>query len=59
MEDLPCMLGLFVFLSESKIPGSVPLLTGIIPAHDDDYMAPILMSILPQIPDLFKSKGTN
>jgi len=36
------MLGLFAFLSESKIPGSVPLLNGIIKPYDGDYMAPFL-----------------
>mmetsp|Transcript_17914 Transcript_17914/g.58421 ORF Transcript_17914/g.58421 Transcript_17914/m.58421 type:complete len:276 (-) Transcript_17914:208-1035(-) len=36
------MLGLFGFLSESKIPGSVPALSGIIPSYDGDYMQPFL-----------------
>eukprot|EP00310_Coccolithus_braarudii_P013887 CAMPEP_0183343434 /NCGR_PEP_ID=MMETSP0164_2-20130417/9336_1 /TAXON_ID=221442 /ORGANISM="Coccolithus pelagicus ssp braarudi, Strain PLY182g" /LENGTH=259 /DNA_ID=CAMNT_0025514261 /DNA_START=34 /DNA_END=813 /DNA_ORIENTATION=+ len=36
------MLGLFGFLSESKIPGSVPLLSGIIKPYDGDYMQPFL-----------------
>ena len=30
------------FLSESKIPGSVPALSGIIPSYDGDYMQPFL-----------------
>jgi len=34
------MLALFGFLSESKIPGSVPLLSGIIKPYDGDYMQP-------------------
>jgi len=34
------MLGLFGFLCESKIPGSVPGLSGIISAYSGDYMAP-------------------
>merc|ERR1712060_198939 len=34
------MLALFAFLSESKIPGSVPLLSGIIKPYDGDYMQP-------------------
>ena len=34
------MLGIFAFLSESKIPGSVPALAGKIPAYAGDYMAP-------------------
>jgi len=34
------MLGIFGFLAESKVPGSVPLLVGKIPAYAGDYMAP-------------------
>lgn len=35
------MLGIFGFLSESKISGSVPVLTGLgIPHYDGNYMAP-------------------
>ena len=34
------MLGLFGFLSESKVPGSVPALGGIALPYDGDYMAP-------------------
>jgi hypothetical protein len=34
------MLGLFGFLSESKLPGSVPALGGIALPYDGDYMAP-------------------
>lgn len=34
------MIGLFGFLSESKVPGSVPFLKGLIPAYAGDYMAP-------------------
>ena len=33
-------LGLFSFLSESKIPGSVPFLKGVIPPYGGEYMAP-------------------
>ena len=33
------MIGLFGFLAESKVPGSVPALS-FIPAYDGDYMAP-------------------
>jgi len=36
------MLALFAFFSESKIPGSVPLLSGIIKPYDGDYMAPFV-----------------
>merc|ERR1719238_1641155 len=34
------MIGLFGFLSESKVPGSVPALTGLIKPYDGDVMAP-------------------
>jgi len=34
------MLGIFAFLSESKIEGSVPALKGLIPAYSGNYMAP-------------------
>merc|ERR1719247_1089198 len=34
------MLGLFAFLSESKIPGSVPFLKGVIPPYAGEFMAP-------------------
>jgi len=34
------MLGLFAFLSEAKIPGSVPLLKGVIPSYAGEVMAP-------------------
>jgi hypothetical protein len=35
------MLGIFGFLSESKVSGSVPVLTGLgIPHYDGEYMAP-------------------
>ena len=33
------MLGIFGFLAESKVPGSVPVLSFIQP-YDGDYMAP-------------------
>ena len=34
------MLGIFGFLAESKIPGSVPALSGIIKPYIGEYMAP-------------------
>ena len=34
------MLGIFGFLAESKVSGSVPFLAGKIPHYDGDYMAP-------------------
>merc|ERR1712228_407510 len=36
------MIGLFGFLAEAKVPGSVPALTGLIKPYDGDYMAPFL-----------------
>jgi len=41
------MLGIFGFLSEAKIEGSVPALKGIIPHYDGDFMAPFLNSFIP------------
>merc|ERR1719463_335989 len=46
------MLGIFGFLAEAKIPGSVPALGGIIPSYDGEVMAPLTKSILPNIPSL-------
>jgi len=34
------MLGIFSIISESKVPGSVPLITGLIPEYKGDYMVP-------------------
>merc|ERR1712194_978370 len=34
------MLGLFGFMGEAKVPGSVPALTGIIKPYDGEVMAP-------------------
>ncbi|KAJ1448609.1 putative plastid light harvesting protein [Pelagophyceae sp. CCMP2097] len=34
------MFGILGCLSESKVPGSVPLLTGLIPEYSGNYMAP-------------------
>lgn len=34
------MLGIFGFLCEAKIPGSVPLLSGLIPSYSGEVMAP-------------------
>jgi len=41
------MLGIFGFLSEAKIEGSVPALKGIISHYDGEFMAPLSKSILP------------
>jgi len=34
------MLGIFAFMSASKVPGSVPALVDIIPPYNGDYMVP-------------------
>ena len=34
------MIGIFGFIAESKVPGSVPFLTGLIKPYDGDVMAP-------------------
>jgi hypothetical protein len=36
------MIGIFGFLAEAKVPGSVPFLTGIVKPYDGDSMAPFL-----------------
>eukprot|EP00548_Thalassiothrix_antarctica_P000984 CAMPEP_0194129474 /NCGR_PEP_ID=MMETSP0152-20130528/681_1 /TAXON_ID=1049557 /ORGANISM="Thalassiothrix antarctica, Strain L6-D1" /LENGTH=249 /DNA_ID=CAMNT_0038823665 /DNA_START=41 /DNA_END=790 /DNA_ORIENTATION=- len=41
------MLGIFGFISEGKIEGSVPVLKGIIPPYTGEIMAPLTKSILP------------
>lgn len=43
------MLGIIAFLSEAKIPGSVPLLTGVVQPYDGEVMAPLSKSILPHV----------
>mmetsp|Transcript_3644 Transcript_3644/g.5027 ORF Transcript_3644/g.5027 Transcript_3644/m.5027 type:complete len:255 (+) Transcript_3644:136-900(+) len=43
------MLGIFGFLSEAKIEGSVPALKGVIPHYDGEVMAPLAKSILPHL----------
>jgi len=40
------MLGLFGFLVEATIPGSVQSLAGIIPAYDGELMAPFTANML-------------
>ena len=42
-------LGIFGFLCESKIPGSVPALSGIIPEYSGDYMAPMSTNLFPTL----------
>ena len=43
------MLGIFGFLSEQKIEGSVPLLKGVVPHYDGEFMAPLAKSLLPHV----------
>jgi len=43
------MLGIFGFLSEAKIEGSVPALSGIIKHYDGEFMAPFAKSVLPSL----------
>ena len=35
------MIGIMGFLAESKVPGSVPALKGIVQSYGGDYMAPL------------------
>lgn len=39
------MIGLFGFLSEASLPGSVPLLKGVVPAYTGEVMAPFAKNI--------------
>lgn len=39
------MLGLMSFCAEAKIPGSVPLLKGLIAPYSGDFMAPFAQSV--------------
>jgi Chlorophyll A-B binding protein len=43
------MLGVFGFLCEAKITGSVPALTGIIPHYDGEFMAPMTTNLFPTL----------
>ena len=43
------MIGILGFLSEGKVPGSVPLLSGIIPAYSGEPMAPFDHSLFPSL----------
>jgi hypothetical protein len=38
------MIGLFGFIAESKVPGSVPALTGLIKSYDGDVMVPFAVT---------------
>jgi hypothetical protein len=43
------MLGIFGFISEAKIEGSVPALKGVIPHYDGEFMAPFATSLFPSL----------
>lgn len=43
------MLGIFGFLCEQTIPGSVPALSGIVQPYSGEVMAPFAKSILPTL----------
>ena len=43
------MLGIFGFLSEQSVAGSVPALSGIVSPYDGNVMAPLAKSILPHL----------
>ena len=43
------MLGIFGFLCEQTIPGSVPGLSGIVQPYSGEVMAPLAKSILPTL----------
>jgi hypothetical protein len=49
------MIGIFGFLAESKVPGSVPALKGIVQAYDGDYMAPLSPQVTDVVGTLFGS----
>lgn len=40
------MLGIMAFVAESKIPGSVPLLNGIVQPYDGEVMAPFTQNVI-------------
>ena len=39
------MIGMFGFLCEAKIEGSVPALTGVIPPYEGEFMAPMATNL--------------
>ena len=43
------MLGIFGFLCEQTIPGSVPALKGVVPPYDGEVMAPFAKSLFPAL----------
>ena len=44
------MLGIFGFLTETKIPHSVPMLTGIVQPYDGNFMAPLASDFWGSLP---------
>ena len=54
------MLGLFGFIAEAKVPGSVPALTGVIKPYAGEVMAPFTAadSSLPFVEGMAKQIGT-
>ena len=50
------MLGLFGFIAEAKVPGSVPALTGVIKPYAGEVMAPFAAGdvSLPYVADMLK-----
>jgi len=52
------MLGIFAFLSEAKVPGSVPALKGLIPPYAGEPMAPFAASdVLPFVKEMSAFQG--
>ena len=49
------MIGIMGFLAESKVPGSVPALKGIVQSYDGDYMAPLAPQVTDVVGTLFGS----
>jgi hypothetical protein len=43
------MIGIFGFLAESKIPGSVPALSGLVKPYAGEYMAPFTSAAMDTI----------
>ena len=54
------MIGIFGFIAESKVPGSVPFLTGLIKPYDGEVMGPFSMADadLPFVTDMLKGSAS-